>query len=53
MRRNPRWRAVLGARGKELGVRKPEPWGLNLCPERSGAEGETKGLSLWRAQRKK
>ena len=24
-----------------------EPWGLTVCPQRSGAEGKTKGLSLW------
>ena len=50
MRRNPLWRAVSGARGKGSGVRKQEPRGRTICPERSGAEGETKGPSLWRAE---
>ena len=48
---SPRWRAVVGADASVgSGVqRKQEPWGLNHCPQRSGAEGETRGLSLWRA----
>ena len=29
---------------------KQEPWGRTICPERSGAEGKTKGPSPWRAQ---
>ena len=39
----PRWRAVVGvdASVDPLVQRKKEPWGLNHCPQRSGAEGET------------
>ncbi|NLF44930.1 MAG: hypothetical protein GX581_02535 [Syntrophomonadaceae bacterium] len=32
--------------------RNQEPWGLTICPQRSGAEGKKKGLSLWRAEQR-